>query len=67
MVTSHLIFTGSGVYSPRICPRAILWQRREDALMGVYVPSVENAKRFADVTVVSNGQVIEQVIQEGVG
>lgn len=65
-MTSHLIFEGAGVYSPRICPKAILWQRKADALMGVYVPSVENAQLFADVTVVSDGQVVQQIIQKGV-
>lgn len=65
MMTSHLVFTGAGVYSPRICPRAILWERTDnDPLFGVFVPTAANAQTFADVVVLEDGRIVQQLLQE---
>jgi hypothetical protein len=64
---SHLIYTGAGVYEPRICPKTVLWQRvppgEADPMFGVFVPNVENARLFAQVTVVFAGNVVAQFDQ----
>lgn len=47
-----LLWQDSGVYTPIIhCGILVEWRRDEtgDPIAGVYVPSIENARRFAAV------------------
>jgi hypothetical protein len=61
----HLFFTRPGIYTPIICPRSVVWQRVPDnaptPLYGVWVESVENARKFAQVTVIRDGQIVKQL------
>jgi hypothetical protein len=65
---SHLVFEGSGVYEPVICPKTVLWKRvpcgEEDPLFGVFVGTPENASKFAQVVVVRDNRIVNQLMQE---
>lgn len=66
MINSHLIFDKGGVYTPTICPRAILWRRNDDdPLYGVWVPDKERATVFAQVIVIGeDGEIVETIMQK---
>lgn len=66
-MVNHLIYSGRGNYSPRVCPKVILWQRLPDDEppdIAVYVPSIDNAQKFADVTVVKDNAVVMSLLRQ---
>lgn len=61
MTSNELLFDGEGIYIPQVGEAVTLWRRDKtgDPFVGIEVPSVDNARTFANVFVVDGEKVLD--------
>lgn len=60
-MSNELLFDGEGIYVPEVGEAVTLWRRDKtgNPWVGVEVPSVDNARTFANVFVLGDGELVD--------